>query len=266
MSPDNLREIEAIYLEGRSSTAYIPYARALREAKAFAKALEVCLRGLENDSDSLTGRLLLSEIYMDMGRYDSALGALSQAESLAPHSYRVNLMLLRVLLKRRDFQRALEILESLKQEYPFDKELMRIRATITDELEKESTSHDSESKPKETHTIRLRDRLNSLSNALKEEKCVCDFLISELGEKGSVARKSHLLTPRLKVLRELAQQLSAEFARLGRGLLRHGVVETEKGYVLLYIFEPRFLAIVTDSSANLGKLRYTIESLLSDNV
>jgi tetratricopeptide (TPR) repeat protein len=264
MSVGDLRELESIFLAGRSPTAYIPYARALREARAFAKALEVCLRGLENDPDTLTGRLLLGEIYFDMGRYDAAVKILAEAQQRAPRSYRVNLMLVRVLVKRRELDKALEIIRCLKQEHPFDGDLMRMEKSIKDELDMESTSPLAQTKPYKRPAATVERRLGDLLTDLSQEKGVLDFAMVEPHLDEMAKGKASILTPRLRAAGEMARQLIAELLRLGGWALRQGVVEMTAGYVIFYAVNSRLLIIVADSSVSLGKLRYRVESFLSD--
>jgi hypothetical protein len=201
---------------------------------------------------------------MDMGRYDSALRAVTECSQLAPHSYRVNLTLLRLLLKRREFDQALKVLKSLRQEYPFDEELIKISSQISEELQANATAEVTPAESYRTHMASFRERLDSLVDQLKKEKSVREFLLTDIGKVETVGSKTCSQNPRLKLLRDTAVKLGEILSRFDLGSLKQGLVEMENGYVLFYVFQSRLLSIAMDSTANIGRMRFKVESFLYD--
>lgn len=250
-----------MYEVGNNPLAYIPFASALRKHGALNRALEVCKEGLIHDSYSVTGRTLLARILYDMARYDRALEELGVALQLAPDAFGANLLMARILAKKREFHEALDILENVKKMNPFDTDLLELEARLHSKIFSIETKGDADARRKngKEQGLSLDERINELLEHLRKSPGVIRFNFSKKPTKEE-AEKAKLFDPAM----DLYLTLDGITGEKGVGGVKSMIFEMEGANLLIYSFEGSLLNILLEPGENIGKLKLQIESLLED--
>lgn len=265
----NIEELRAFYEAGKNPMAYIPYAEALRRAGVLNPALEVCNVGLVADVFSIKGRTLLAKILYDMGRYDNALEELGSVLQQAPDAFGTNLLMAKILAKKREFHDALDIVQSIKKMNASDPELLKLENFLHSQIYGMETKGglSGKKKRKRGKPLTLEERIDELIDQLKDFPGVKEFNFSRLPddfeqEKGGAQDVKALMNQGLDPMRSLFLIVSRVGNNKGAGPLNHLMIEMEHGSVLMFSLKKSLLKITTNPKVNLGKLRLQVESLM----
>ena len=248
----DLSKLKEIFETGANPLAYIPYADALRRSGALTQALEVCKEGLEKDTFSITGRTLYSRILTDMGRYDQAIEELGTSLQYAPDAFGANLLMAKILAKKREFREAIEILDKIKKLNPDDQELKNLRENIHSQMESMETRGDFLD---ERGNTSIQTRVNSLLEELRQHPDIASFSFSKMPEEndGFVEHDP---------AKSLFLELGAMTREKGFGSLNDLLFEMSSGSLLMISLEDSLLKIITQPNVNVGRLRLKVDNLL----
>lgn len=264
LSQPELERLEQDFLSGRNPLAFIPLCQALRRSKKFAKALELCQRGLVSDPTSVAGRTLLARLLGDMGRYEEALREASKAEMLAPEATGLLVEKARALLKLHRANEAEALIQRLNGRNPMDPEVQLLNTQLRQLRHSEESRQRSSNAavPRRTH-ITTKYVLDGLLGHLTPVAKVLSGVVvpMEVGEPavmGDITQAESAL--------EFCREVSQATVELDSGELTFSVVETER--CLLFIAQRRRLVICValESAINFGKtlhrFQIAVEQLL----
>lgn len=126
VSPKDLAQLESDFLAGRNPLGYLPVCQALRKRRQFARALELCQRGLAIDATSLAGRTLHVRLLNDLGRYVEALREVERLAAEHPDLLGVQVEQARCLMGLGRHQDAGPVIERLNALNPLDPQVQMI--------------------------------------------------------------------------------------------------------------------------------------------
>lgn len=249
-----LEDLKELYESGKNPLAYIPYAEALRRAKALTQAIEICKDGLAQDSYSVSGRTLLARILFDMGRYDNALEELGYVLQLAPDAFGANFLMARIMVKKQEFTEAMDIIKKIKKMNRSDAELLRLEEFVVAHLHSVETVGDiSTSRGPAEKITSLNERVNNLLDYLRTYPGVTRYKMTMIPqEKGKKAA--------MDSLRNFFFALDKDIQKGDQGKLNRLMVETVNGFFLVYLLEQSVLTIETTPEVNIGMLRLQVET------
>ena len=257
-SPMTLNELKLLFESGKEPMSYLPYAEALRASGALAQALEICRIGLVQDPRTMSGQILLAKILFDMGRYDNALDELGNVLQLAHDAYGANLLMAKILAKKREYHDAYDIVNMLKKMNPTDTELLEIEEFLHTQIFSMETRADLSDKRLSSFKSRSIDaRINELLKQLQGFSGVLRFSFSKLpvGEAEPMEDSDPGRQYFLKV--------SHSAGRANVGALKHVFLEMEKGALFMSYVEGSLLQIFARKDVNLGKLRLQVDKILN---
>ena len=265
------QELQSSFQEGKNPLIYIPYAEALRRENKLSQALEVCLNGLKNDSYSVTGRTLLSKIYYDMGHYQTAFKELKKVLKLEPDAFKPNLMLLKILLKKKEFQEAQDVISRLDNMKPNDEEVktlklelnkyINIEQSLTPAKKSDKIREGIIQNKKNTQDVRIdtQTKIKELKEKLKDYKEIINFQIVPIEE---VDQDLDLIGAHAQIA-DFFNRVKDFMGRMGLGELIKGFIDLKEKYLLFHCINSHLLIIFTKSTAKLGKIRKEIEQALA---
>lgn len=257
-SPMILKEMKLLFESGKNPMSYMPYAEALRVIGALTQALEVCRKGLVQDPGSVSGRTLLAKILYDMGRYDNALEELGNVLQLAHDAYGANLLMAKILAKKREYHDAYDIINSLKRMNPTDTELLEIEKFLHTQIFSMETRADLFDKRISSFKSRTIDaRINELLKQLQGFSGVLRFSFSKLPQPD--AEDMVDLDPG----RQFFLQVGHITGENNLGALKHVLLEMERGFLFMLYVEGALLQIFMKKDVNLGKLRLQVDKILN---
>ena len=249
-----LEKLKILYESGKNPLAYIPYAEALRRAKALAQALDICKEGLAQDSYSVSGRTLLARILFDMGRYDNALEELGFVLQLASDAFGANFLMARILIKKQEFSEAMDIIKKIKKLNKNDSELLRLEEFVIAHLHTVETVGDISTSTEPAEKVgALNERVNTLLENLRTFPGVTRYKMSML-PKEKDKKAAH------DPLRILFIELDEESQKGGHGALKRLMFEAGNKCFLVYVLEESVLTIETTPEVNIGMLRLQVEN------
>ena len=267
-----LNQLREQYESGRNPMAFIPYVEALLEAGSLSLALEICKDGLSRDPLSIRGRILLAKIMFSMGRYDNALEELGAVLQVAPDAFGANLLMARILTKKREYHDAMDIIRTLKNMNPSDRTLRELENFLNSQISSMETKGDFYERKKRPSTkpASLDERIDELLMQLRTFPGVNKFNFTKLPDEKEVklAGKSSdlvILPKGSDPIRSLFAVVDGITKNKGVGELQHLVVNMDKASMLLFRVEDSLLQIETKSNVNLGKLRLRVEKLMVDS-
>ncbi|MBN1903269.1 tetratricopeptide repeat protein [Candidatus Sumerlaeota bacterium] len=253
----DIAELQLMFESGRNPLAFIPYAEALRGAGHLNMALEVCKTGILQDEESITGRTLLARILYDMGRYDDALEELANVLQKAHDAFGTNLLMAKILAKKREYHDAMDIVQSIKNMNPLDTDLNELKEFLHSQIFSMETRGDlSDNNPIPYKTSSLDARVDELLRHLRSLPEVMSFSFTKLPDEeeddkhdADLARNFFIIMNRL-----------AKDHKIGN--LVNVVLELERYSLLMFCVEGSLLKIVLKPNVNLGRLRLQIEQIL----
>jgi len=241
---------------GINPLAYIPYAEALHGRGMLPQALDVCNKGLMRDSYSVTGRTLLAKILFAMGRYENALEELGTVLQTAPDAFGANLLMVKILARKREYHEAMDIVQNLKKMNASDRELLQIEEMLHTKIFSMETRGDI-SRPGrqgEGKGVTLDDRINELLEHLRSFSGVIRFDLSKVPKKEDGIETD----PGRDFFSKVNQFIEGK----EMGDLKQVMIEMRNGSLLLFRIEDSLLKVVTEPEVNMGKLRLQVENLL----
>lgn len=247
-------KLKEVYLSGKNPLAYIPYADALRRSGALNLALEICREGLQGDSYSVTGRTLLGKILYDMGRYDEALEELGYVLQFARDAFGANLLMARIMVKKMEFNEALDIVRNLKMLNPEEPDVLDLEDYIHTQMFSMETEGDfaieSEKKSKDA----LERRVNDLMRKLREHPDIDKFSLSNLPEDNSSRERNPAREMFLSIKKIIGDQINDNLQDIVMQMNRRGLI--------LYYIEGSLLTIITKQDADIARIRFQVKNIL----
>lgn len=258
---ENLKEkierYRQLYEQGVLDDAFISYADALREAKNFTLALNICRQGLASNPDSLPARLLLSRILLDMGHYHKAQAEVEKVLKRAPDSFLALITLARILLRKKEFTRAKQIVEKLGESVPFHPELSKLKDELNQYLDTiETLSPDTGTKS--IHFESPSERAKLLVDLLKKDKEIKDFYIVPTEKSTSEVN----LPAGVLDLNVTFNNLYEKFKEILHQDLETIVIESSDGAVFITSLKNILLVVMCTPKARIGKIKMLIHRVL----
>ena len=115
---------EKILAEDPASLAFMFLAQILYKQGKQDKALVILLKGLRHNKDNVSGRFLLGKIYNEMWMIDQAKKEFKAVIKLAPDNLAASKMLVEILKSEENYEKALEVLDSIHKFHPMDENIM----------------------------------------------------------------------------------------------------------------------------------------------
>ncbi len=255
--PMTLKEMKLMFESGKNPMSYMPYAEGLRASGALAQALEICRAGLDKKPDSVSGRTLLAKILYDMGRYDNALEELGNVLQHAHEAYGANLLMAKILAKKREYHDAYDIVNSIKSMNPTDTDLLEIERFLHSQIFSMETRADlSDKRISSVKPRSLDTRINELLQQLEVFPGVLRFGFSKLPEEDKEMADAD-------PARQYFLQVRHITAGKNLGVLKHVLLEMEKGSLFMLYVEGALLQIFIKKDANIGMLRLQVDKILN---
>lgn len=253
----DISELQLIFELGRNPLAYIPYAEALRNSGHLNLALDVCKSGITLDETSITGRTLLARILYDMGRYDDALEDLANVLQKAHEAFGANLLMAKILTKKREYHDAMDIVQTIKHLNPHDTDLKELREFLHSQIFSMETRGDlSDNTPVPYKSSSFDARVDELFRHLRSLPEVMNFSFTKLpGDKVEEEDDTDQVRNFFVMINRIAKKGNI-------GALEQVMIEMERSSLLMFCVEGSLLKIVLKPGVNLGRLRMQIEQIL----
>jgi tetratricopeptide (TPR) repeat protein len=259
VQPADLQQLERDFLSGKNPLAYIPLCNALRKQKNYARALEVCQRGLGADPTSLAGRTMLARILADLGHYEDALREITKAEAFAPDAMGLMIEKARCMIRLKRIDDAEALISQLDTRNPLDPQVQLLNTQLR-QLR-------TQLKGGTTHTM-ARDEAPRFVRHSNQE--ILDIVRREMKGHAVILSLAVIPTgagePAVEgdvTIAECAYQFWKESdvccRELDCGASRLGILETDKIQMLILIKKSTLLAISIQPSANLGKIYHRFQ-------
>ena len=249
-----IAKLKEVYQSSKNPLAYIPYADALRRSGALNLALEVCREGLQNDSYSVTGRTLLGKILYDMGRYDEALEELGYVLQYARDAFGANLLMARIMVKKMEFNEALDIVKNLKMLNPKEPDVLALEDFIHTQMFSMETEGDFAMESKKKSKDVLERRINDLMRKLREHSDIEKFSLSNLPEDDPAKEKDPVRELFLSSKKILSEKFDNQLEDI--------VAEMDRNGIILYFIEGSLLTVIARENADIARIRFQIKNIL----
>ncbi len=252
----DIERYRRLYEEGLVDDAFILYSDALRRARRFSQALEVCKKGLAQYPESRRTRILLSRIYLDMAHYEEAQREIERVLKQVPHSFRGLLIYLQILLRKKDFDHAKRILSKLRSLDPVNPEVRKLAGELNRYAEmttfvKQGTS----TAQKPAKATGSRETL-SLKELLQKQKGIKEFYIVNVRTKtvdGTIPNE-------VRESVSLYKKISRTFEKIGKRDIKWIAAECDNGIILMYPINTSVLFMVCETDIRVGKIRLLIRN------
>ncbi len=127
---ESITSLRRAFETGADPLSYIPYAQALRRARYYSQAIDVCVQGISKSGGSVAGRTLLGRLYCDVGNYEDSARTLREAAAEAPEAIGPRIALAQTLLRMHEIEEAEGLIERLNTENPLDPEVQLLNTAL----------------------------------------------------------------------------------------------------------------------------------------
>ncbi|MBI1292625.1 tetratricopeptide repeat protein [bacterium] len=254
VQPADLQQLEKDFLSGKNPLAYIPLCIALRRQKQFARALEVCQRGLGGDPSSLAGRTLLARLLSDLGHYEDALKEIVRAEAFAPEANGLMVEKARCMIRLKRVEEAEAIITKLDHRNPMDPQVQLLNNQLRQlrTHAKGGTTH-GVSRDEVPRFVRMTNReiMDLIKRELRGHAAILSLAVIPMGA-GEPALEGDA------TVAESAYQFWKEgnvcCQELDCGRIKLGILETDKMQMFVLVKRQTLLALCIQPSPNIGKI------------
>lgn len=129
-----LDKYERILKEDRSSLVFAPLAEIYRKSGDLKKAIQICLKGLKENPDYLSGRIVLANCYYEIEDFQQATNAISNFISSNLENILLQKLWGKINLAIGNKELALEVFQKLVFLFPGDIELKELIENLENEL------------------------------------------------------------------------------------------------------------------------------------
>lgn len=257
-TPSDVIQLERDFLSGRNPLGYLPLCQALRRQKNYARALEICARGLARDPDSVAGRTMHVRLLGDLGRYEEALREIARVETRVPDAMGLTVEKARCLVKLRRLDEARSVLDRLSARNPMAPEVQDLTAALS-RAHRQQTSGNNSSSMVEIPRI-LRTNTGEVLAAL----------LSEMRQLVNIKSAAVIPTaagiPALEgdpmqgeVAYEFYKEAGIACSELEAGKVHLGIIETDNLQIIVLVRQKAIVAISFEPTMNLGKILHRFQ-------
>lgn len=262
-SDKDLARLEADFLSGRNARAYLPLCTALRRQRRFARALELCQKGLSADSGSVAGRTLLARLLADLGRYDESLQEIARGEALDPAATGLQIEKARCFLRLHMMEEARELIDELVALHPIDPQIKMLATEM-----RQMTSGGGGRETRHSGMVRMistqaEDILPLIQAQVAPLGAVKSAAIVDLDSDKTVVEGEESVVP---LLEEHYGELSEACAELDQGTTHFLMIELEKALLLVFRRDRRLAILAMEPGVNFGKLMHRLAAVLNQHL
>lgn len=253
-----LTQLEKDFLSGRNPLAYIPLCQALRKQKLYARALELCQRGLAGDPNSVAGRTLFARLLSDAGNYEDSLREVARMELQAPGAMGLLTEKARALIHLKRFPEAEETLRLLDAQNPLDPQVQMLKTQYRQAVSSISHGVATQSRDAVPRLMRLNSR-DILENIVREMKGVAKLhscAVIPIGHGEPALEGQPVPAETAYTFYREATQASTE---LDSGKMRLGIVETAETQLIVLVRHSYIVAFSCEPTQNLGKTLHRLQ-------
>lgn len=262
ISASELQRLEQEFATGRNPLAYIPLVQALRRTRQFARALEVCMRGLQTDASSIAGRTLFARVLGDVGRYEDSLREADRALAVDPYAVGPLVEKARSLIRLHREAEADVIVSALTARNPLDPQVQLLNSELL-RLRQVSERSGFIRMPKAARPMRsgTEELLARLLAALQGVAPVQGGAVVPLDAgapavHGEVGAAEAALT--------FANEVSLAALELDSGNLSAGLLETERRILLVALRKRLVISLSVDAQVPVGKVLHRFQQFLAE--
>jgi tetratricopeptide (TPR) repeat protein len=133
-----------------SASQVMAEAKKLADAGQFGQAIEVLQEGLKNFPKLISARVLLGEVYMTSGDFESAKAELEQVIKTAPDNFAAYRKLVLIYRDLKDTPAAVKACEAILNANPKDREIKDLLEALRAESKEETPQTGTEETDSET--------------------------------------------------------------------------------------------------------------------
>lgn len=260
--PADLGQMERDFLSGKNPLAYIPLCQALRRAKNYQRALEICQRGLSGDPNSIAGRTLYARLLLDLAHYEEALREIARAETSAPEAMGLQVEKARCLLRLKRLEEAEETMRLLTTRNPLDPQV-QLLGTELRRLRTQASSSTSllTSRDSSPRLVRLTsdEVLTSILNEMKGQVTILSCAVIPTGA-GQPALEGDALVAESAF--QFYKETASSCLEVDSGTMRVGLIETDKVQLIVLVRRKTLVALCIQPTPNLGKIFHRLLMLV----
>lgn len=255
--------LESDFLSGKNPLAYIPLCNALRKQKKYARALEICQRGLAGDPGSVAGRVLYARLLGDAGRYQDALDEIQRVEGRAPDALGLLVEKARGLLHLRRLEEARQALDILDQRNPFDPQVQMLETQYR-QIQNQVQDARRETRKSEAGNRRLKlSNGEVLDRILDEMRPLADILSCAVIPIRAGEPALHGDEAPAESAYEFYKEAIAACGELDCGGVHIGLLETENSQLIVLVRREHLVSFCMRPTANFGKVHYRLQMAVS---
>ncbi len=266
--PSEILQMERDFLSGKNPLAYLPLCQALRRQNNFSRALDLCLRGLAGDPDSVAGRTLHARLLADLGRYEEGLREIARVEPMAPDAMGLLGEKARILIRLRRLDEARAVLAILNRRNPLAPDVQVLNDALRQSERTQPRGTGSSSADAVPRIVR-RSSAEILADLLKEMRSLVKIVGGAViplgvGDPAVEGRVEHA-----ELALDYYRDVTAASRDLEIGRMRMGFLETEQVQLIVLVRGKALVAISFEPMANFGKVyhrfAFAVDRLLPES-
>lgn len=264
MAAADLDQLERDFLSGRNPLAYIPLCSNLRRQKNYARALDVCRRGLAADPDSTAGRTLHARILSDMGRYEEALQEITKVEPRAPDAAGLATEKARALIELGRLDEARSIIEELRRRNLMGVDLQVLQGELRQK--ERNLTPTTRSAPESGDSIaQRRPNQETLKLLLKEMKPLAQVRSAAIIPlaAGDPALEGNPVDA--EVAYEHYRGIMGALKDMEQGALRMSFIETAESQLIVLVRRTVLVSLSFDPTPNFGKIYHRFPLIVAQH-
>ena len=274
---DRIDKCQRILESDPNSQIFAALAEALRRKGETDRAFRICQNGLKVHPSYGSAHLVMAKINLDRGHYDWAEVEAKRAMELDGRTRAVELLLAEIYIFKGEFQSAIKLLSRLRDldpDNPQIRKLLDIARRIPVEQTKimERSSPQEETRPvtasPKAAPAHPKSETLSTKEVLSQGMAIAGVDgVLFLNSEGLVVESEWALDMDADTcgatLGDVGHFLERELVRSSFGMVEKVLIETPKRIFYLIRIAEGLLVFVAKGSENLGGLRMKIDSLLS---
>lgn len=274
---ERIAKCEKILQDDPNSQIFAALAESYRKKGELEKAFRVCQSGLKIHPSYASAHVVMAKINLDRGLYDWAEAEVRTAIDLGGRTRNIELLLAEIYIYKGEFNTAIKLLKQLKETDPHNEQIGRL-LEIAQRLPEEQ-QRITEGVPDPEQTV-IATNAEQQEQAPEEEQKVLDNagVVSEAisipGVEGALFVNFEGLVVESKwmssmdeatcgaTISEIGNELNEQLINNSFGHIRAVLIET--GDVTFYVIrtETGVFLFVAGPGTNLGALRMKVEKLM----
>jgi predicted regulator of Ras-like GTPase activity (Roadblock/LC7/MglB family) len=260
---ERISKCEEILEKNPDSVIFAALSEAYRRKGDLAKAFHVCSRGLKSHPDYGPGHLVMAKINLERGMYSEAEKELTLAVEADGKTRATELLLARILVKKKENKDAKKILDKLRIADPENELIAQLLQEIRKLEEFDKPSTEIITVEERWHIEKVADLKDGV-HYLKSLPGVMGALV--VGEEGLVLESK--LKPGIEkgqlgaIVSTINNCVKAEISKTGFGEYIQLLVESGDLGLWITSFDQKALVLCCTPEANMGALKMRVTELL----